>query len=187
MCQDGAGRPRREFRYSSVRDHPPGSCPRGCHQGIRHPPRDQASNRVRPEGLDASERPDYFAPRSEVGSTIEETPCRSLFLPGSLRSAGRWGASKKPGGATRRGDCQSPRLRPRSVAEQWLEGQRPGNAPVFSGWIPPVRGPVGELLRNNPQLSRGTKLYPRRRAWLRTRCSKRRRFWCSLSVILSSS
>ena len=48
-----------------------------------------------PKGLDASERPDYFAPRSEVGSTIEETPCRSLFLPGSLRSAGRWGASEK--------------------------------------------------------------------------------------------
>ena len=49
--------------------------------GLTVPP----PNRARPEGLHASRGPDYFAPRSEIGSTIAETNPQSPFLLGFRR------------------------------------------------------------------------------------------------------
>ena len=87
--------------------------------GLTVPP----PNRVRSEGLNASGGPDYFAPRSEIGSTMAETNPQSLFLSGFRRPRGPVGKPLVGGDS----------LVPLFVHVPW----RSSDFPVFSGWISP--------------------------------------------------
>ena len=82
------------------------------------------------------------------------------FLAENRRSAGRWGASEKN---PRRSDQEGGLLVPPSSSTfrgGAVVGRPAARERPFSWWIPPVRGPVGELLRNEHECQEGGLLVP---------------------------